>query len=73
MSTEANDILSAAMAYAKRGWSVIPIKPGTKVPAASWRKYQHLRASADMVGKWFDFAAVVERLCAQQDRGPGHD
>jgi hypothetical protein len=38
MGTKGNDILSAALDYSGRGWSIIPVKPGTKKPAAKWSR-----------------------------------
>lgn len=50
-----NAILEAALFYHDLGWSLIPIKPGTKVPAIrSWKQYQKERASVEQLHKWFD-------------------
>jgi hypothetical protein len=47
-------ILESALDYLRRGWSVIPIKPGTKLPAiATWKPFQTARATEETVRKWF--------------------
>lgn len=43
----------SALDYLERGWSVIPLRPRQKRPAIRWTEYQHRRASADEVKKWF--------------------
>ena len=47
------DILNAALAYARRGWRVIPIKPGTKKAAGRWKQFQSAPASVDRLRAWF--------------------
>ena len=47
-------ILDWALHYHTRGWSLIPIKAGTKKAALkSWKPYQTTRADEAMIGKWF--------------------
>lgn len=47
-------LLEAALDYAQRGWSVIPIVPRDKRPAIPWSPYQHQAASASAIGVWWD-------------------
>jgi hypothetical protein len=46
--------LDAALEYLDRGWSVIPIKNGTKVPPFSWKEFQYRLPTEDEIYKWFD-------------------
>ena len=46
--------LEAALEYADRGWSVIPIRAGTKLPAISWKEYQLRHPTEDEIYKWFE-------------------
>ena len=46
-------ILDAAREYHRRGWSIIPIRSGTKKPACAWKKYQAERATESQLTKWF--------------------
>ncbi len=46
-------MIGAALAYAARGWSVIPMQPRGKRPLVAWREYQQRRASADEIRHWF--------------------
>ena len=46
--------LEAALEYADRGWSVIPIRGGTKLPAISWKEYQLRHPTEDEIYKWFE-------------------
>lgn len=46
--------LASALAYLRRGWSVIPARRGGKVPLVSWEEFQHRRASEEELKEWFD-------------------
>jgi len=48
-----NRFLQAALVYEERGWCVIPCKPGTKVPAVDWKKYQEKRSTKKQIEKWW--------------------
>ncbi len=50
----AGGVLKAALEYHGRGWSVVPVKPGTKRPACRWLDFQHNRASEEQLRSWFD-------------------
>lgn len=43
----------AALDYAARGWSVIPMQPRGKRPLVAWREFQQRRAEADEIESWF--------------------
>lgn len=46
--------LDYALSYRKRGWSIIPIKAGTKLPAIqSWIKYQTAIPTEAEIKTWF--------------------
>lgn len=49
------DILTAALAWAESGFSIIPIRAdGSKAPAVkSWKPYQQERADEDDLRQWF--------------------
>ena len=63
--------LSAALAYAARGWSLIPIKPGTKTPACqSWKQYQTTPADDKLLRRWFaDGKKGVAVVCGRVSAG----
>ena len=44
---------TAATAYLRRGWSVIPIQPRSKLPATPWALYQHRQATEAELADWF--------------------
>lgn len=48
-----NELLNAALEYRARGWSIIPLNPGSKLPAVQWRKYQYEIASEQDVRSWW--------------------
>ena len=55
-------MLRAGLTYLNRGWSVIPLRPGTKVPYKKsrdempdgWTPYQHRLATEDELMDWCD-------------------
>jgi hypothetical protein len=47
------DIESAALEYIERGFSIIPIKKGTKESRIKWREYQQRQPRSDEVDQWF--------------------
>lgn len=56
--------LEIVVGYHRRGWSLIPIRAGTKGPACrSWKPYQTNRASESQLRQWFgaprDIAVAV--------------
>ena len=49
-----NPILDAALAYHGFGWSLLPIRQGTKKPAcSSWLQFQKQPASIELIRDWF--------------------
>jgi len=47
------DCRSAALDYAARGWSVIPMQPQGKRPLVAWRPFQQQRAGPAEIEAWF--------------------
>ncbi len=48
-----HEVYASALAYAARGWSVIPIEPRGKRPLVAWQQFQQRRAGADEIAAWF--------------------
>ncbi|MGE5336771.1 MAG: bifunctional DNA primase/polymerase [Gemmatimonadota bacterium] len=44
---------AAALAYAARGWSVIPVEPRGKHPRVAWLEFQHRIAAPEEIDGWF--------------------
>jgi len=53
MDSEKNPMGDCAAAYARLGWSVIPIESGGKKPLVRWERYSRERASEKQVQKWW--------------------
>jgi hypothetical protein len=47
------DAHAAALEYAERGWSIIPMRPDTKRPYIEWKEYQQRIASEEEINEWF--------------------
>jgi hypothetical protein len=71
----ANALLDAALQYARRGWSIIPIrhKPGTdgKQAAVPWREYQKRRPTDSELHTWFGNERPVDGLAVILGRVSG--
>lgn len=48
-----DSMLQAALAAGARGWSVVPLRPGGKVPLIPWQELQQRRADAGEIRRWF--------------------
>ena len=46
-------MLEEALYYHSLGWSIIPIKTNSKIPAISWQEFQTRKATRGEVEKWF--------------------
>lgn len=60
------NILTEALEYRARGWSIIPIKSGTKKPACrTWEPFQNAAATATTIKRWFplDTAKGLAVIC----------
>jgi len=44
---------ATALAYQRLGWSVIPLRPKTKIPKLPWQEFQDRRADEEEVRTWF--------------------
>ena len=51
--TGLGDIWRAALTYAARGWSVVPIEPRGKRPLVAWRELQQRIADAAEIEAWY--------------------
>jgi hypothetical protein len=47
------EVSAVALAYLRRGWSVVPIRPRSKLPLIAWEEYQYRRADESEVVDWF--------------------
>lgn len=45
--------LTAALDYARRGWSVIPLRPKDKRPLVKWEAYETTRATEGEIREWW--------------------
>jgi len=48
-----NETLQSALQYARRGFSVIPVKPGDKKPFLSWKEFESRRATEEEIRQWW--------------------
>ncbi|HYM01447.1 MAG TPA: bifunctional DNA primase/polymerase [Stellaceae bacterium] len=48
----ASEIAAAARDYMRRGWSVIPLRPASKLPAIRWDRHQRAHADEAAVQDW---------------------
>ncbi len=46
-------LLQVVLEYHRRGWSIIPIRPGTKKAACKWEQFQSVQPSEATLKKWF--------------------
>lgn len=53
MAESSSDMLTAALALAEAGWSVVPMAPRGKQPLIAWREFQERRAEPDEIRAWF--------------------
>lgn len=49
----ANPLLTEALAYSRRGWSIIPVPAGSKAARIKWGQYQKARADESQIRQWF--------------------
>lgn len=54
MTTRHERLREAALAYAARGWSVLPIEPHGKRPLLPWRELQQRPADASTILRWYE-------------------
>ena len=52
-SPEVRDCQSAALRYLRRGWAVVPIAPGAKMPLVPWEGYQDRAPDDAEVRGWY--------------------
>ena len=74
--------LEWALFYAGLGWSVVPVRPGEKIPAVPWAPFQNARATPAQLHDWFTVGgygiglvtgAVSDLFVLDFDGEPGQD
>lgn len=54
MAEPAQDVnLDWALYYHRLGWSVVPVRPGHKLPAVKWAEFQQRRATEEEIRLWW--------------------
>jgi hypothetical protein len=53
MEADEPGCLAAALDYAMRGWSVVPVRPRAKSPLIAWQAFQDRHADAEEIRGWF--------------------
>ena len=48
-----SQVLTAALSYRERGFSIIPTTPGCKKAAVGWKRYQRQLAEETQLRQWF--------------------
>lgn len=48
-----SELLKAALTHHERGWSVFPVKSGSKQPLIEWKSYQEKPASQEEIKQWW--------------------
>lgn len=62
-------MLDWARFYAAFGWSVVPVRPGDKLPAVSWGPYQSQQARDAQLADWFSVGGYGIGLVQGQSSG----
>ena len=50
----ARQVWLEALEYHRRGWSIIPLKHGTKKSAVQWKRFSQQQPSESQIHEWFD-------------------
>ena len=64
-----SETLDTALAYHRRGWSVIPIRAGTKKPAIPWQRFQDERPSQSQIREWWRREHGIAVICGTVSGG----
>lgn len=52
-TVECEPLLAVARDYLRRGWSVVPQRPGAKTPYVKWKPFQERRPTDEELQDWF--------------------
>jgi hypothetical protein len=63
--------LASAFDLAARGWSLLPVKPGTKEAALKWKKYQKRRPTQAELLDWFGKQGIAGAIAVILGKASG--